>query len=104
MKRLVAAMITGAAIAIASAVQGGSMYQGGVRLCTAEVLYSEMLPVGPAFYHTIKATLLVTPTDRPPFETTVVRAIPWQAPPPRQGQRQRVPCDPALLPSLFRFF
>lgn len=95
MKRLIAAMIAGAIIAMANAAQGG-------QFCTAEVLHSEMLPVGPAFHHTIKATLLVTPTDRPPFETTVVRVIPWQAPPPRQGQRQRVPCDPALLPSSFR--
>lgn len=97
MKRLIAAMITGAIIAIGSAAHAGAQF------CTAEVLYSEMLPVGPAFHHTVKATLLVTPADRPPFETTVVRVIPWQAPPPRQGQRQRVPCDPALLPSSVLF-
>jgi hypothetical protein len=94
---LIAVIIAGASIAIGSAAQAGA------QLCSAEVLYSEMLPVGPAFYYTIKATLLVAPTNRPPLEATVVRAIPWQAPPPRQGQRQRVPGDPALLPSSFLF-
>jgi hypothetical protein len=49
------------------------------------------------FHHTVKATLLVTPPDRPPFQTTVERVIPWQAPPPRQGQRMWVYCDPASL-------
>jgi hypothetical protein len=65
--------------------------------CLVEVLASEMLPVGPMFHHTVKATLLVTPPDRPPFQTTVERVIPWQAPPPRQGQRMWVYCDPASL-------
>jgi hypothetical protein len=65
--------------------------------CLVEVLTSEMLPVGPMFHHTVKATLLVTPPDRPPFQTTVERVIPWQAPPPRQGQRMWVYCDPASL-------
>src|ERR1700749_2339209 len=103
-KRSFVATIAGATIAIATAAEGGSIHPGGTQFCTAEVLHSEMLPVGLAFYHTVKATLLVTPTDRPPFETTVVRGVPWQVPPPRQGQRQRVPCDPALLPSSFRLF
>jgi hypothetical protein len=34
---------------------------------------------------------------RAPFETTVVKLIPWQVPPPRQGQRMTVLCDPASL-------
>ena len=97
MKRLVAAISVSIAFAMANAAQGA-------QFCTAEVLHSEMLPVGSAFYHTVKATLLVTPADRPSFETTVVRAIPWQASPPRQGQRQRLPCEAALLPSLVRWF
>lgn len=62
------------------------------RGCLVEVLHSEELPVGPLFYHTIKATLLVTAPGRPPFETTVYKAIPWQVPPPRPGERVRVSC------------
>ena len=46
------------------------------------------------FYHTVKATLLVTPSDRPPFQTTIEKVTPWQVPPPRQGQQARVYCDP----------
>jgi hypothetical protein len=71
--------------------------------CVVEVLRSEMIPVGPLFHHTIKATLLVSAPDRPPFETIVLEVIPWQFPPPRQGQRRKVMCDPASL-SLFRLF
>ena len=78
--------------------------QHDANSCLVEVLYSEMLPIGPLFYHTIKARLLVTPTDRPPFETTVERAIPWQAPPPRQGQRTWVPCESVLAQSGFWLF
>jgi hypothetical protein len=69
------------------------------KLCLVEVLHSEELPLAPPFYHTVRATLRVTPPDRPPFETTVRRAIPWQSPPPRQGQRILVPCDLALIES-----
>jgi hypothetical protein len=69
------------------------------KLCIVEVLRSEELPLGPLFHHTIRATLLVTPPDRPPFETIVRRVIPWQSPPPRRGQRVLVPCDPALIES-----
>jgi len=78
---------------------------GSVALqpCMIEVLHSEMIPVGPLFHHTIKATLLVSAPDRPPFETTVLEVIPWQFPPPRQGQRRKVMCDPASLNS-FRLF
>jgi hypothetical protein len=47
---------------------------------------------------------LVTPRDAPPFETTVLKVIPWQVPPPRRGQRVRVACDSALLDSSFRLF
>jgi hypothetical protein len=72
------------------------------KLCRVEVLHSEELPLGPLFHHTIRATLLVTPPDRPPFETTVRRVIPWQSPPPRQGQRVLVPCDPVLIESSLR--
>jgi hypothetical protein len=74
------------------------------KLCLVEVLNSEELPLAPPFHHTVKATLLVTPPDRPPFETTVLRVIPWQSPPPRQGQRMRLTCDPALIESSLRLF
>ncbi|MBV8894551.1 hypothetical protein [Bradyrhizobium sp.] len=67
------------------------------RSCLVEVLHSEELPIGPLFHHTVKATLLVTAPGTPPFETTVVKVIPWQMPPPRRGQRERVGCDRAPL-------
>ena len=72
--------------------------------CLVEVLYSEELPIGPLFYHTVKAAVLVTPPGAPPFETTVHKVIPWQVPPPRRGQRLRVACDSVLLNSSFRLF
>jgi hypothetical protein len=78
--------------------------QGEAGSCLVEVLTSEELPVGPLFHHTYRATLRVTPPNRPPFVTTVQRVMPWQAPPPRQGQRQLVSCDPALIDSSFRLF
>jgi hypothetical protein len=83
---------------------GGPTYagQGGhrdARSCLVEVLSSEELPIGPLFHHTIKATLLVTPHDMPPFERTVYQVITWQEPPPRPAQRMRIGCDPAALSS-----
>ena len=63
--------------------------------CVIEVLHSEMIPIGPLLHHTIKATLLVTAPDRPPFETTVEKVLPVQFPAPRQGQRLKMMCDPA---------
>jgi hypothetical protein len=93
-----------AAAVVSSPAQAGQAYRGGPQSCLVEVLYSEVLPVGLAFYHTYRATLRVTPPDGPPFETTIEREMPWQAPPPRQGQRQWVPCDAALLQSSFRWF
>jgi hypothetical protein len=71
--------------------------------CFVQVLSSEEIPLGPMFHHTVKATLLVTPPDRPPFQTTVEKVIPWQVPPPRQGQRAWVTCDPASL-NAFAFY
>jgi len=67
------------------------------RTCRAEVLHSEELPIAPPFYHTIKATMLVTASDARRFETTIYEVIPWQVPPPRRGQRVRVRCDPPAL-------
>jgi len=67
------------------------------KTCLVQVLYSEEIPLGPMFHHTIKATLLVTPSDRPAFRTTVEKVTPWQVPPPRQGQQAWVYCDAASL-------
>ena len=77
--------------------------QARSRLCMLEVLYSEELPIGPLFYHTVRADLLVTPPTGQPFEATVWKVIPWQVPPPRRGQRLRRPCSSAAfeLSSIF---
>jgi hypothetical protein len=74
----------------------------GRGACLVEVLHSELLPYAPEYQHLVKATLLVTPPAGPAFETTVLKYITWQAPPPRQGQRRRVWCDPAN-PGTFPF-
>jgi hypothetical protein len=102
--RLIAAAIL-LAIAANSASAGWWDRQDSVVMqpCTVEVLHSEMIPVGPLFHHTIRATLLVSRQDKPPFETTVQRVVPVQFPPLRQGQRLKMLCDPASL-SMFTFF
>jgi len=69
------------------------------QACLVEVLDSEMLPVGPMFYHTVQATLRITPPGSPPVVRTIEKVIPWQAPPPRQGQVMRMNCDQAALGS-----
>lgn len=95
------------AVAIAAVVSGPGAFAASAHdanSCLVEVLTSEMLPVGPLFYHTVKTWLLVTPPDRQPFETTVVRAIPWQAPPPRRGQRRFVSCEMVQADSGFGLF
>ncbi len=71
--------------------------------CVLEVLHSEELPIGPLFYHTVKADLLVIPPRGQPFEATVWKVIPWQVPPPRRGQRLHGPCRAAAfdLSSIF---
>lgn len=71
-------------------------------LCIADVLHSEELTGAPIFYHLVRATLLITSPSSPAFETTVEKLISWQVPPPRQGQRFRLQCDPANLSS-FKF-
>ena len=67
------------------------------QTCLVQVLSSEEIPLGPMFYHTVKATLLVTPSGRPPFQTTIEKVTPWQVPPPRQGQRAWIYCDQESL-------
>jgi hypothetical protein len=81
----------------AQAGQWSQQDRSAMQPCVVEVLHSEMIPLGPLFHHTIRTTLLVTAPDRAPFETTVQRVIPVQYPPPRQGQRLRMMCDPASL-------
>lgn len=95
------------AVAIAAAVSGSTAFAASAhdaRSCLVEVLHSEMLPAAPPFYHAVKSRLLITPADRPPFETTVERTIPWQAPPPRRGQRTFVSCEAVQAEYGFRLF
>lgn len=88
----------------AEAGQGRHRNASDSQTCLVEVLYSEMLPIGPLFHHTVKVTFLVTPAHAAPFETVVDEVISWQAPPPRQGQRVRVRCNPQAMRSPFGFF
>jgi hypothetical protein len=89
---------------LAASAQAGQGTSRDSRTCLVEVLYSEELPIGPLFYHTVKAAVLVTPPGAPAFETSVWKVMPWQEPPLRRGQRFRVRCDSALLNSSFRLF
>lgn len=66
-------------------------------LCTGEVLRSEELMGAPIFYHFVRATFLITPPSTPAFETTLEKLVSWQVPPPRQGQRFKLPCHPVDL-------
>jgi len=66
-------------------------------MCLIEVLESEELPGAPIFQNLIRARLRVTPPDQPAFETTVVRLMSWQEPPPRRGQKVQRVCDPATF-------
>jgi hypothetical protein len=101
MKSIVAATLL---LMIVGSAQAGREGQRDMRFCLVEVLHSEELPIGPLFHHSVKTALLVTAPNRPPFETIVHKVIPWQVPPPRQGQRMRVRCDPAVLNSSFGLF
>jgi len=71
----------------------------GRVVCIVEVLHSEELPGAPIFQNLVRTTVRITLPDRPPFETTVERFIPWQVPPPRRGQKLRLLCDPERLGS-----
>lgn len=100
------ALLLAAASGTARAGLLGQSDSQAMQPCLVEVLHAEMLPIGPLFHRTVRATLLVTSPNRPPFETTVEKVIPVQFPPPRQGQRLRMMCDPASLSgfSWFRWF
>jgi len=89
-------LTTAAAAFAADPIRRGAITEtrdGRVR-CGIEVLRSEELPGAPIYQNRVRTTLLVNAPGRAPFETTVVRLIPWQVPPPRQGQRMTVLCDP----------
>jgi hypothetical protein len=106
---IAAALLLGMGVAgsagAAEMVQGKKQGKAEARAqtCLVQVLSSEEIPLGPMFHHTVKATLLVSPSDRPPFQTTIEKVTPWQVPPPRQGQRAWVSCDPASL-NAFAFY
>jgi hypothetical protein len=98
------AVVAATVLALMTSVQAGHATSRDRRACLVEVLYSEELPIGPLFHHTVKAAVLVTQPGAPPFETTVLKVIPWQVPPPRRGQRVRVRCDSAPLNSSYGLF
>lgn len=104
--RLGVATVLLLAAATARAGLLGQSDSQAMQPCLVEVLHAETLPIGPLFHRTVRATLLVTSPNRPPFETTVEKVIPVQVPPPRQGQRLQMMCDPASLSSFswFRWF
>ena len=92
-------LTTTAAAFATDPIRGGAIAEtrdGRIR-CSIQVVRSEELPGAPIYQNRVRATLLVSAPGRVPFETTVVRLIPWQVPPPRQGQRLTVLCDPESL-------
>jgi hypothetical protein len=90
-------LVSARAVDQVSSLPGGKKRTTG--LCVVEVLFSEELPGAPIFQNWVRATLRITPPDKPPFETTVSRHIPWQVPPPRRRQRQTMPCNASSLSS-----
>jgi hypothetical protein len=101
--RIAAVLLLGSGFCSSASAGGLPPARADAQICLVQVLYSEEIPLGPMFYHTVKATLLVTPSDRPPFQTTIEKVTPWQVPPPRQGQQARVYCDPESLKA-FAFY
>jgi hypothetical protein len=98
------AIVTMTLLMFIEPVLAGQVSQTATRSCLVEVLHSEELPIGPMFFHTIKATLLVTAPGMQPFEATVQEVIPWQAPPRRQGKRLHARCDATALNSSLKLF
>jgi len=97
MKRISAA--TTALLIATGSVCAAQPDHSNARSCLVEVVYSQELPIGPAFHHTIETTVLVSGRNSPPFQTTVYIVLPWQAPPPRQGQKVWTQCS---LNALYR--
>jgi hypothetical protein len=97
-------LLHGAVVAAWAGDQGArrfAMETPGERLvCLVEVLNSEELPGAPIFQNLVRARLRVTLANRPPFEATVEKFMPWQVHPPRRGQRFNMLCDPAAFSSL----
>jgi hypothetical protein len=76
------------------AVLSASPSQGRVGpMCRAHVLLSEELPGAPIYQNRVRAVLEISPPDGPAFLATVDRRLPWQVPPPRQGQSFRLRCE-----------
>jgi hypothetical protein len=65
------------------------------QLCRAHVLYSEELAGAPIYENRVRAVLEIIPPIGPPFQATFDRLLPWQVPPPRQGQSFRLRCEAA---------
>jgi hypothetical protein len=97
-KRIIVA--TTILLAVAAAARAGDHAANRTAArdaCIVEILYSEELPGAPIFQNLVRARLRITPPDRPAFETTVERLMPWQMPPPRRGQRLALACDRAVV-------
>ena len=102
-KIIIAALLLGVSVYSMAAASPARRHEDvGARMCRVEVLHSEELPVGPMFYHTVKSTLQVTPLGEAPVVRSVEKVIPWQVPPPRQGQKMTLACDdPQVIGSTF---
>ena len=80
------ATVTMTSLMFIEPVLAGQVSQPATRSCLVEVLHSEELPIGPMFFHTIKATLLVTAPGMRPFEATVQEVISFHGKRPRCGK------------------
>jgi hypothetical protein len=89
-----AALLIGATFAGATREANASPGDQG-QICVAKVLHSEETPFAPPERWRVKVTLEITAPGGQAFETTLQDTVPWQAPPPRQGQTFRLRCDPA---------
>jgi hypothetical protein len=63
--------------------------------CVARVLHSEELPYAPPEHWLVSVALEITPPDGKAYEIELHHKMPWQGPPPRQGQTFMLLCDPA---------
>ena len=94
-------MVLAVALLLGAAASAQASPGRGRPVCTVEVLHSEELTYSPINYHLVRADLLVVPPDHQAFQTTVQKLIPWQAPPPRRGERVRFPCNSAAWRDFF---
>jgi hypothetical protein len=91
MGRVLAAVTLLAAATLPAQASAGS--QG--RMCVAKVLYSDELPFAPINFWLVRVALEIVPPDGNPYEIESQSNMPWQGPPPRRGQKFRLPCDQA---------